>query len=202
MGIWGSIAKGIVGALPIVGPIIQGGIEAVTAKKASDQQVKGGERAMAVQDQVYNDQKRLMQPYYQTGTAAFTTLGSLLGLPSAPAGGGTSQAPTAPSGLAPNTPWGGTVLDSMKNSGAITDPAIAPDASYGQHGDFIGGQTSQAERAAMPTASSYNSAQTYGSAPQATGMDMVTMQAPDGTRQQVPRSQAGHYTQMGAKVVG
>jgi hypothetical protein len=90
----------------------------------------------------------------------------------------------------------------MVNSGAISDPSKAPDATYGANNQWIGGQTTQEDRSHMPTASSYNSSQTYGSAPQATGGDMVTMVAPDGTRQQVPRSQAGHYTQMGAKVVG
>lgn len=156
-------------------------------------------KAVDAQQQATNQAIQNLKPFQDTGTQAFQTLGGLMGL-GGPGGGG--QAPAAASGPQPNTPWGGTVTDSMQHSGAITNPAVAPDASYGQHGDFIGGQTTQADRARMPTASSYNSAQTYGSAPQATGADMVTMQAPDGTRQQVPRSQAGHYTQMGATVIG
>ncbi len=184
----GTTAAILIGAgIAAAGGIGSAAIQSHATGKAVDAQQKATDQATAN-----------LAPFQQTGTQAFTTLGALMGLGGPGGGGQEVQKPMVK--LGGNTPWGGTVMDG--GGGAITNPAVAPDASYGQHGDFIGGQTTQEDRSHMPTASSYNSSQTYGSAPQATGMDMVTMVAPDGTRQQVPRNQAGHYTQMGAKVIG
>lgn len=195
MGIWGSIAKGLVGAIPYVGPIIQGGIEAATAHKAANQQVEGGQRAMAIQDKVYADQQRLLNPYVNTGTAAFTTLGGLLGLPSGPASGGVAG-PMATN--LSSQAYGPLPNDTQK--GALTDPSVQPDASYDTAGNWIGMAT-QPQRATMATASGYGgSAQQHGSGPNA--MTMVRLQAPNGEIETVPADQVSHYTQQGAKVLG
>lgn len=197
MGIWGTIAKGLVSAIPIVGPIIEGGIEAATAKKAANQQVAGGQRAMDIQNKVYQQQQQLMQPYYETGTNAFTTLGSLLGLPG---GGGGAPMPQMgqTSGSLGGNPFGSLPNDTQQ--GAMTDPAVQPNAAYNQGGDWVG-MLSQQQRAAMPqSTTSYSTPQQHGSS--VSGAPQIRMKAPSGEEELVPADQVAHYLQQGATVMG
>ena len=186
MSFWSSLGKGILGSIPVVGPIvggiIQGAEESKTAKNAANQQVAATDKAIA-----------LRQPFVDTGTQAFQTLGALMGL-----GGGGGQAQTQ--SALPAAPQNGLTRDSSANypmkMGAISDPSVlggnAAQAPGG--GGALMGTPGQV--ATQQAASSYPS---YG--PKSSPIPQVTMKAPDGTTQAVPADQIDYWVKKGASVV-
>ncbi len=82
-----------------------------------------------------------LQPFQNTGTQAFQTLGSLMGLGG---GGGSAQTQSALPSTA-NTPWGGTVMDDGQQ-GSITDPNKQPNASVNGRGSLSGTSRSRSGR--------------------------------------------------------
>lgn len=80
----------LIGAgLKFAGDIIGNKMQSNAAKKASEQQIAAGDKALGIQ-------REALAPYMNTGGAAMTTLGSLFGLPGAPAGGDGAAMPTTP----------------------------------------------------------------------------------------------------------
>jgi len=71
-----------------VGSLVLGGIGAINqnkaAKKAATQQVQSADQGLALQKQIYDEQKAGMQPYAQFGQQALGSLGSLMGFPALP----------------------------------------------------------------------------------------------------------------------
>jgi hypothetical protein len=192
MSFWSSLGKGILGSIPVVGPIvggiIQGAEESKTAKNAANQQVAATNQAIG-----------LLKPYSDTGTKAFNTLGSLMGLGTS-GGGGTMPAVQSSLGTTGQVTGPSASYLSANNMGAISDPSKQPDASYGANGQFVG-NLSQSQRAQDPmSASSYGSGtpQMHGSSPM---IPQVTMKAPDGSTQAVPADQVSYWRQKGAEVV-
>jgi hypothetical protein len=179
----------------VVGGIIAGAgsigaaaIGAHAAGKAADQQVAAGDKALALQKDIYNQQQANEAPWRNTGAAAITSLGGLLGLPQAPAGGGSGQLPT-------NTL--GSTFD------APISPGQANFAGYSPSGGYIGKDVPMTERMKNPAvnvdASGYT-AQQHGASSYAA--PTVRMQAPNGEIEMVPESAVSHYEQQGAKVIG
>jgi hypothetical protein len=186
MSFWSSLGKGILGSIPVVGPIvggiIQGAEESKTAKNAANQQVAATNQAIG-----------LLKPYADTGGQAFQTLGSLMGLGTS-GGGGTMPATMSSLG---STGQQNFQTRPIQNAGAISDPSVlggnAAQAPGG--GGALMGTPGQV--AANQAASSYPG---YG--PKSSPVPMVTMKAPDGSTQQVSADTVSCWTQKGAQVVG
>jgi hypothetical protein len=177
--------------------------QASAAKDAAATQAVSGDKALALQGQIYNQTRNDLAPYRGAGTAALGSEMSLLGLNPAAMGslgGGPSGVGVDGSdGSTANTPWGGTVLDDGQR-GSITNPAVQPDASQGPTG-FIG-NLSQSQRAQDPsTTSSYSTPGMHGSS---TNVPLLKFQHSDGTIYQVPADQVSQAQQQdpGGKVLG
>jgi len=179
----------------VVGGIIAGAgavgaaaIQSHAAGKAADQQVAAGDKALALQKDIYNQQQVNEAPFRNTGASAITTLGGLLGLPQGGGGGSMGQLPT-------NT------------LGSTFDPAVTPGqanfANYSPTGGYVGKNVPMSEQMSNRNvnldASGYT-AQQHGASPPS--MTMIRMQAPTGEIETVPADQVSHYQQQGAKVLG
>jgi hypothetical protein len=179
-------------------------INAHAAGKAAAQQTASGDKALALQGQIYNQTRNDLAPYRGAGTAALGSEMSLLGLNpglmgslgGGPSGVGVGGA----AGSTANTPWGGTVLDDGQR-GSITDPNKQPNAAVNGAGQFIG-NLSQSQRAQDPsTTSSYSTPGMHGSS---TNVPLLKFQHSDGTIYQVPADQVSQAQQQdpGGKVLG
>jgi hypothetical protein len=172
------------------------------AKDAANIQAQSGDKALALQGQIYNQTRNDLAPYRGAGTAALGSEMSLLGLNPAAMGslgGGPSGVGVDGSASTANTPWGGTVLDDGQR-GSITNPAIQPDASQGSNG-FIG-NLSQSQRAQDPsTTSSYSTPGQHGSS---TNVPLLKFEHSNGTVYQIPADQVSQAQQQdpGGKVLG
>jgi len=178
----------------VVGGIIAGAgsigaaaIQSHAAGKAADQQVAAGDKALALQKDIYNQQQANEAPFRNTGASAITTLGGLLGLPSG-GGGSTGQLPT-------NT------LGSVAGPGYT--PAQANFDRYSPTGGYIGKDTPMAEQMTNPyvniDASGYT-AQQHGASPSA--IPMLKVRAPNGNVYTVPADKAAEAQQNGGTVLG
>ena len=181
----------------VVGGIIAGAgaigsaaIQSHAAGKAADQQVAAGDKALALQKDIYNQQQANEAPWRDTGAAAITSLGGLLGLPQGPAGGGGGQLPSS-------------------TLGSTFDPPVTTAQAnfdrYSPTGGYIGKDVPMSEQMSNPNvnvdASGYT-AQQHG-ASSSSYAPMVTLRSPDGKdTMTVPAVQAGHYQQLGATIVG
>jgi hypothetical protein len=187
MSFWSSLGKGILGSIPVVGPIvggiIQGAEESKTAKNAANQQVAATNQAIG-----------LLKPYSDTGTKAFNTLGSLMGLGTS-GGGGTM--PAVQSSLGTTGQVTGPSTNYPSTMGAISDPSVLGGNSAQAPGGGGALMGTPGQVAASQAASSYPS---YG--PKGSPVPQVTMKAPDGSTNQVPADQVSYWTQKGATVIG
>lgn len=177
MGFWSSLGKGLLGAIPIVGPAIAGTIESVQASKASNAQQQAAGQAQQVAGQVYGQQQGLYAPYYTAGASALGQLTGLAGLP-AP---GTVLPASASLGAAGGTP-----------QTAVPAPTRTPTNQ----------STVTSTPGSQPMSLASMSASSYGNQAQSSMPRMVTLQSPDGAEtQQVPESAAPWYIQQGARRV-
>jgi len=157
--------------------------------KAVDAQKEAGDKALALQKDIYNQQQANEAPWRNTGASAITTLGGLLGLPSG-GGGSTGQLPT-------NT------------LGSTFDPAITPGqanfANYSPTGGYIGKNVPMSEQMSNPAvrqdASGYT-AQQHGASPSAAMSPMLRVRAPNGNVYTVPADKAAEAQQNGGTVLG
>ena len=165
--------------------------------KAVDAQKDASEQALALQKDIYNQQVANLSPWRNTGAAAITTLGGLLGLPG---GGGSGQLPasgTAPAMDAPispgqanfagYSPYGGYVGKNVTMGERMSNPNATVDAA---------GYTAQQHGASLPSASS------YGTPAMQTGAPMLRGQTPTGQMVQVPAEKAGEFQQNGGTILG
>lgn len=151
--------------------------KASAAKKASEQQVAAADKSQGYNQQVYNDQRALMQPYIQGGGSAYQRL---LGDWQGRQPGG---APAMPQGAPQGPP-------SMPMAGSRPQPPGAPTM----------GQAVPRTPMAMPQGMPGMGGPMQG--PQGGGQ-MVKMQSPDGAEtQDVPRERVPQYLARGARVVG
>jgi len=181
----------------VVGGIIAGAgslgaaaIGAHAAGKAANQQVAAGDKALALQKDIYNQQQVNEAPFRNTGAAAITTLGGLLGLPQGGGGGSTGQLPT-------NT------------LGSTFDPAVTPGQAnfdrYSLHGGYIGKDVPMSEKMSNPAISqdvSGYTAQQHGASPSAAMPPMLRVRAPNGNVYTVPADKAAEAQQNGGTVLG
>lgn len=184
MSFWSSLGKGILGSIPVVGPIvggiIQGAEESKTAHKAADQQVAATDKAIG-----------MLKPYADTGGQAFQTLGSLMGLGKS-GGGGTM--PTTMSSLGQVAPT--NHLTGPTGGGTLSDPSVLGGNSAQAPGGGGALMGTPGQVATSQAASSYPG---YG--PKTSPVPQVTMRGPDGSTQAVPADQVSYWTQKGATVV-
>ena len=188
MSFWSSLGKGILGSIPVVGPIvggiIQGAEESKTAKNAAKQQVAATDKAIG-----------LLKPYADTGGQAFQTLGSLMGLGKS-GGGGTM--PTTMSSLGNTGQVTGPSTNYPSEMGAISDPSVLGGNSAQAPGGGGALMGTPGQVATSQAASSYPG---YG--PKTSPVPMVTVTSPDGKEtQQVPADQSDYWRQKGATIHG
>ncbi len=119
MGLAAAIGVGAVGS--IVGGVVASG----GAKSAANASAAASDRASQVQQQIYGENKQLLQPFVNTGTAAMGNINALLGItPTQPA---TQTAAPRPGGMLPgNHGMAGAVLGGMQNAGGFTPQTAAP----------------------------------------------------------------------------
>ena len=148
----GLLTVGIISA----GAQIYGAHKASSAaNKAADQQVAATDKGLALQQQIYNEQKAGMQPYAQFGQQALGSLGSLMGFAPLPAGAVPPMTPqeAAVAGNDPNNPASAretitnttgeyavprNTLGAIMSRSAYDMEGSAPERLGGQGGRFTG----------------------------------------------------------------
>jgi hypothetical protein len=170
------------------------------AGKASDQQQESADKALALQQQMYQQQRADVAPWRNAGGQAVTTLSGLMGLPAGPAAGQTepvSPADQRSAQLAAFGPGVGAVLGRWNRG----QPYSA---------DVLGGMAPgrQAQLRSLDPGGFAQTPEQLAGVGQAVGQAQTssgyaTMQSPDGKEtQQVPVDQVAHYQQMGARRIG
>jgi hypothetical protein len=172
--------------MPLGGLLTIGLITAGTQIYAAHKQASAAKDAAKQQEVATDKAIALRQPYVDTGTKAFTTLGSLMGLGGSPAGGGGG------SGAPPPTQFGTQGVQGMPN-GTIVDHSSPQMAGGGG-----AAMENPAQLANNPNASSYPG---YTPHQDMTPGGTRLMRAPDGSTKSVPVEQIGFWTQQGATVV-
>jgi len=193
VGIGGGIAASFIpGVGPFLGPAIAGmGIaadQADAAKKAAEQQVAAGDKAIDLQRDIYNQTRADLGPYRDVGGQAMGTLGAAMGLPG---GGGAPPGPGDPGiGLGRSTT--GATMYPDGTTGRIRPPDAPVTGRAQPRAGRLGDAVPVAQQR---TASSMT--------PAGGQMDssMVRMQSPTGQMVMVPAAKVAEAQQMGGKVV-
>lgn len=179
-----------IGTAASVGTSIYGAKKAADAsKQASAAQVASGDKALALQREMWQDTRQSLQPWITQGSQAVTTLGDLMGL-----GGGGGAAPPAASspplagGRTP-TAWD---LMSPEEREYVSRPATRR-----QTKEYL----LTGNEALDPSQTGLFTPQAPTMAAAMRGSSYVTLQAPDGTTQQVPETAASHYLSRGARLL-
>lgn len=150
------------------------------ATKAAEIQAQTANRALDIQDQQFKARLANLAPYRQQGAGALGQLNSLMGLPPIPA-----SAPAASTGM-----------------GAVYKPLGAPVGAgtmLPNQPPMIPGQGAQVP---SPTSSAFLGMTAPPGSPNVQGnVGLVTVQAPDGRRVQVPQAQLAVALQNGGQVI-
>jgi hypothetical protein len=178
-----------VGTALLISAAIGAGTSAVEAGIQSKQTSK----AVKAQTDASTQAQNQLKPFQQTGTQAFQTLGSLMGLGG---GGGGGAAPAVQSSLGATGQVTGPSTNYPSKMGAISDPSVLGGNSAQAPGGGGALMGTPGQVAASQAASSYPG---YG--PKTSPIPQVTMKAPDGSTNQVPADQVSYWTQKGATVV-
>lgn len=156
------------------------------SKKAADQQIASTDKAQAINERIYNDQSKLMQPYIQGGQDSFARLmANHWGTP-------------LPPGMSPS---GGTsaMLGNaarMNIPGAMQPPSPQGPPPWQQGPPPQGGQSlAQAQQGQQQMQAPPMQPQGGGGAPGG----MVRLKAPNGQITMVPEAMAQEFIQKGAK---
>jgi len=164
--------------------LIGAGISAAAGLGSAAIQSKQVGKAVNAQTAATDKAIEQLKPFQQTGTQAFTTLGSLMGLGG---GGGGAAAPAL-----------GT-----KSFDQPYTPAQANFDRYSPTGGYIGKDIPMSEKMTNPyvaqDASGYT-AQQHGASPSA--IPMLKVRAPNGNIYQVPAEKAAEVQQNGGTVLG
>jgi hypothetical protein len=176
-----------VGTALLISAAIGAGTSAVEAGIQSKQTGK----AVKAQTDASTQAQNQLKPFQQTGTQAFQTLGSLMGL-----GGGGGAASAVQSSLGTTGQVTGPSTNYPSKMGAISDPSVLGGNSAQAPGGGGALMGTPGQVAASQAASSYPS---YG--PKGSPVPQVTMKAPDGSTQAVPADQVSYWTSKGAQVV-
>ena len=168
--------------LPLI-PLVMGGmsllngwLQSRASKKAAQTQSVSADKAMALGREVYQQQRADQMPWLTAGQGAVNQLSSLMGINQ----GNTTAAMSQPGSPMAPTP-----------SGYAT-----PEANFGTPGHAqwpFGATQGQNPLASMRSAGSGSTL--------AAQAAMVTLQAPDGSVQQLPAQFAAHYEALGARRV-
>lgn len=179
-------------ALVAVGAQLYGAHKAAgAAKDAARTQVKAGDKALAVQQQVYQDQQARQAPYMQAG---------LQGLAQAQGYANASVPQFAPGQTAQfQRPEPVPFNPAMQPLGQASAPSQAMMPRTGRGMPMPAG-AAQAQGRGMPMMAS-GAAQGQAQGPAQGGGD-VLMQSPDGEQKRVPSSQVPFWTAKGARVIG
>lgn len=173
----GLLTVGLIGAGAGLGGAA---IAAHASGKAADQQSEASDKALALQQQMYQQNRADTAPWRQTGGKAVQTLGALMGL-----GGGSAQAdvPMSLGGMyTPETmpPRGSSAGTALNDQGQFVP--LNPNIAHAPGGNWSGD----------------SDASSYGNLTHGGFQGFVRMQAPDGTIQSVPPSAVEHYLSLGA----
>ncbi len=172
-----------------------------SANKAADQQVASADKGLALQKQIYNEQKAGMQPYAQFGQQALGSLGSLMGFPALPP-------PTPPTGYGANGQSLGPITG---NQGPMnmSDPRVHRLAKGGSLVDpgmsgTIGGMVGQSSYRSPASGLGAPMQQTQGGGGSfaAPGGRMVKVSSPDGEIRDVPEGMVPQLEAIGGRRVG
>lgn len=175
--------------------LIGSGIAAAAGLGSAAIQSHQVSKAVDAQKEATNQAIQNLEPFRQTGTQAFTTLGALMGLPGGGGGGAAPQAaqydqPFTPAqqNFAHYSPTGGYIGKDLPMSEQMTNPFVNLDSSgrtAAQHGASLSSYGPQAQNA--PTSMSG---------------PMLRGQTPTGAMVQVPAEKQAEFTQNGGKILG
>jgi hypothetical protein len=162
------------------------------AKGAAKTQVQAAERAAGVQQQVYNDQRSLMQPYVQAGQSAVTSLGRLMqpGQPYTP------QMQASDARSMPGAPSFDRPIP--QSLGALGAGRVQPISPYSGGGAQGAGQVQPWTGQVQPQSMNF----TGSGGPSFGGAQMVQLRSPDGEVRAVPAHLAQQFVQRGATLIG
>lgn len=159
------------------------------AKDAAQTQSDSADKALALQAQIYQQQRADTLPFLNRANAAGDTLSALMGL-----GGGGGQLAPAQTNLLGGPARGGqmftpeTMPPRGSSAGSMLNPngpgfvPVPPETSHAPGGNWSGDSTQS----------------TYGSVAHGGFGGTVTLRAPDGSVKDVPWDQAQHFIQLGA----
>lgn len=155
------------------------------AKSAAATQSASADKALALQEKMWGQSQKNLQPWINTGTEAITSLGGLMGLGG---GGGGGAAPTTPT--APTTPnalsaWFATTPDQAYTASPYTRRAVK---------NYLYDPQNNPDPSQMGPLAPEGGGEQY-----KTGYTM--MRAPTGAYSYVMDAKVPHYQQLGAEVV-
>lgn len=164
--------------------------KADAAKEAAKTQAASADKAMALERQMYEQNRADLSPWYNVGANAITTMGNLSGLGSFPGtsmGGGQAGPLSA---MAPGVIGLGNALLARRGI-----PPTKPLAPMGLSQDALPPEpTAGSKRETLASLQA-------GSARPMNASGYAMMQAPDGSTQPVPVSQVPWYQQKGATLL-
>lgn len=173
--------------IPIAVSVIGGAIQSHQASKAANAQKQAAQQGSTEAGAVYNQQQRVMSPYYTAGTGALGQMTGLQGLPAPMTNLPASAAYTpgaGPSTLPPAAP----------------ETAVARGGGRGVPGISFAGGGAQPMSMASLSQSSYGAPSSGGGSFTRRGGQTVRLVSPDGTEtQDVPAEHADFFVQQGAR---
>ena len=181
------------------------------SEQATEAQTAAGTQALALQKQIYEQQRADLAPWRTQGSQAMTTLGSLMGLPAAPTGSGRLGENATLADVAAE-------VNRQSSTGELPPADVSAYPSPGTLEYSMGGGQPPPgyewkNNAWAPTASSYQDPSgtmrpypggpqsTYAPSPLRTGIPLVTMRAPTGETKTIPLSDAAYWKAKGATFV-
>lgn len=179
----------IVGAASTGATIYAANKSSNAAKEAAQTQTDAGEKALALQKEMWQQGRADLQPWMTQGGKAVNTLGYLMGL-----GGGTAAAPIAQTVTTGQNPRQ-TIGDYFGANPRAKGVADQYEAQLGQwredrNADRRGRRLERLGGTADPTSMVAQTQSSY-----------VTMRSPDGEEQPVPSQYVDHYRSLGATVI-
>lgn len=156
------------------------------SKKAADTQTAAGNKALALNEQIYNQQRQDQNPYMQAGQQGLSNLQQLVGNQQPRFGGGMTPGQGGPAPLNLGNAFGG--------------PQAPPQGAMPAQGGQPMGQPAGAPQQAPM--GSQGQPPMMAQAPQSPQGAMVKLRAPDGSVEDVPAQLADQFIQRGAMRVG
>ena len=154
------------------------------AGKAADTQSDAADKALALQERIYQQQRADTLPMLNRANQAGNTLSGLMGLPTGPLPG--------PTGV-PDTigPPPGAIPDQYGPGFGLLKPGVTPAQARDPNFQYNPAMAQSQPMMGQPRSAPPQNASSY-----------AMMRAPTGEVQPVPQDQVAHYEQMGARRIG